>query len=92
MLEHYGRIQQSDYDQIEQACLRIKQEKDQMMSDKEAHLAPFSNYNEGLDAEYTAPTPPGNTAKNWRTISALLSFIVLLGVAPDYLPDIAIRL
>ena len=64
MLEHYGRIQQSDYDQIEQACLRIKREKDQMMSDKEAHLVPFSSCKEGFDTEYTAPTPPGKAAQN----------------------------
>ena len=64
MLEHYGRIRQSDFDQIEQISLQVKQKKDQTMSAGEAHLVPFSNCNEGLDAEYTAPTTPGKAAQN----------------------------
>jgi hypothetical protein len=27
MLEHYGRFQQSDFDQIAEACLQVKQKK-----------------------------------------------------------------
>ena len=41
MLEHYGRIKKSDFDQIEQACQQIKQNKDQPMRSEEAHFAPF---------------------------------------------------
>ena len=41
MLEHYGRFQKSDYDQIAEACLQVQQKKDQIMEKKETHLVPF---------------------------------------------------
>jgi integrase len=38
MLEHYGRFQQSDFDQIAEACLQVKQRKEQA-TQKAAHFA-----------------------------------------------------
>ena len=36
MLEHYGRFQKSDYDQIAEACLQVKQKAEQMRGDNKA--------------------------------------------------------
>ena len=46
MLEHYGRTQKSDYDQIEQVCSQVKQKKDQTMRNEEAHFVPFPTQND----------------------------------------------
>ena len=58
MLEHYGRIQQSDYDQITEACVRTQQKKDQTMGHGEAHHAPFLMRNEGLATGCVGATSP----------------------------------
>jgi len=56
MLEHYGRIQQSDFDQIAEACVQVKERKNQTMGQKETHLVPFLFQNEVAQkaAQYTA--------------------------------------
>ena len=64
MLEHYGRIQQSDFDQIAEACERVKQEKEQLMEDKEPHSNSFLAQNDGFALEYSAPAPLDRTSLN----------------------------
>ena len=64
MLEHYGRIQQSDFDQIAEACVKIKEGKNQTMGQKETHLVPFPLRNEGL-------TPPNKASLNASLYTAV---------------------
>ena len=64
MLEHYGRIQQSDFDQIADACVQVKQKKDQMMGTVEAHVIPFQVQNDGSTLEYTESDTPRGVAQN----------------------------
>ena len=64
MLEHYGRIQQSDFDQIDEACLQVKQKTDQTMSSEEAHLVPFPAQNDGFTPEYKTSKPPSGVMRN----------------------------
>ena len=56
MLEHYGRFQQSDFAQIDNACERVRENKGQTMGHKEAHLVPFLLHNEDFAVEYAALT------------------------------------
>jgi hypothetical protein len=58
MLEHYGRIQESDYDKIAEACRQIKQEKERSMGDREPNSAANLTQNEDftLDIQASAPS------------------------------------
>jgi len=64
MLEHYGRIQQSDFDQIAQACLQVQQKKNQTMGIAEAHLVPFLTQSEGYTIENISSNPSGKASLN----------------------------
>ena len=64
MLEHYGRIQQSDFDQIAEACVQVKERKNQTMGLKEAHLVPFLSPNECFTLEPTASITPNKASLN----------------------------
>ena len=64
MLEHYGRSQQSDFDNIAKACERVRQEKVQNRENRESNfglegvnLDPFFSQNRGLSVENTGPPP-----------------------------------
>ena len=47
MLEHYGRIQQSDFDQIAEACMKVREQKEQMTGSGEVFSVPFFSQNKG---------------------------------------------
>ena len=57
MLEHYGRFQQSDFDQIAEACEQVREQKAQTMSQKDAHSDCFFLENAGLTAENLTSIP-----------------------------------
>ena len=71
MVEHYGRIQQSDFDQIEQACVQFNTKKDQTMRGEEAHFVPFLTQNEGHTVEHTVSTPPTKASLNASLYTAV---------------------
>ena len=98
MLEHYGRIRKSDFDQIEQACLKIKQKKEQTKSAGEAHLVPFLVQNEGFAVEDTGLNPPPRVAQNAAQYTAVQggnkqnsTEISSHGVSTQPLTNIAVR-
>jgi len=71
MLEHYGRSQQSDFDNIAKACERVRQEKCQNAGDREANIGiegvnldPFFSQNVGLSVESTGSSPPAKASLN----------------------------
>ena len=51
MLEHYGRIRKTDYDQIELACQQVNRKEHQ--AHVEPHLVQYLAQNEGLGVEHT---------------------------------------
>jgi len=71
MLEHYGRIQRSDFEQIEQACVQFNTKKDQTMRGEEAHFVPFLTQNEGHTVEHTVSTPPTKASLNAALYTAV---------------------
>ena len=71
MLEHYGRSQQSDFDNIAKACERVRQEKYQNTGDRKANMGiddvnldPFFSQNRELSVENTGSSPPAKASLN----------------------------
>jgi len=87
MLEHYGRFQQSDYDQIAQACVQVKERKNQTMGQKEAHLVPFLLQNEDITLESVAPIPQTRASLNASLYTAVEGGIRDNGAESPMMPD-----
>jgi len=71
MLKHYGRFQQSDYDQVAEACERVKREKEQKngvkaatMGIKSVNLDTSVTQNQGSIAENIGSNPIPRLSQN----------------------------
>ena len=63
MLEHYGRIQQADYDKIALASQEAKERKNQTQGKKEAEFVSFLSENDEVVLESTASPPKNQVAQ-----------------------------
>ena len=88
MLEHYGRIQQSDYDQIADACVQVKERNNQPMGQKEAHFVPFRSQSECLTLEHTDPTPPSKASLSASLYTAARGEFKVHRVESPLSPDV----
>ena len=64
MLEHYGRIQQSDFDQIAEACEQVKKKNEPQTGYEVVHYVSFPMQNVGLTMENIDSNSPKGVAQN----------------------------